>query len=287
LQLAASLELHSKHPLAKAIVKKAEDENIQLKDVTNFKSTAGAGLKGEIHGKMFYLGNETFIKQLNPLKGEDILGKEVREKLKEYDSEGKTTVLLGKGQEIMGLMVLMDRIRDSALETVNFLKNNGIKAIMLTGDNEGTACRVATQLGLDEYHHSLLPEDKVNKIDELAQQYGNVAMVGDGVNDAPALAKANIGIAMGAVGSDVAIETADVALMHDDLSQLEYLVKLSRKTMGVVQQNVVLSIVVKSSFALFAVLGVITLWMAVGIGDMGLSLAVILNALRIGVAKVQ
>jgi Cd2+/Zn2+-exporting ATPase len=285
LQLAASLELHSKHPLAKAIVKKAEDENIQLKDVTNFKSTAGAGLKGEIQGKMFYLGNKTFIKQLNPLDGEDILGKEVRGKLKEYDSEGKTTVLLGKGQEIMGLMVLMDRIRDSALETVTFLKNNGIKTIMLTGDNEGTACRVATQLGLDEYHHGLLPEDKVNKIDELAQQYGNVAMVGDGVNDAPALAKANIGIAMGAVGSDVAIETADVALMHDDLSQLEYLVKLSRKTMGVVQQNVVLSIVVKSSFALFAVLGLITLWMAVGIGDMGLSLAVILNALRIGVAK--
>lgn len=195
--------------------------------------------------------------------------------------------MVGNETEIIGLIVLVDRVRDDARKTVEYLKDNGIMTVMLTGDNEGTAKRVASHLGLDEYYHSLLPADKVARIEGLVKSHGHVVMVGDGVNDAPALARANIGIAMGVAGSDVAIESADIALMHDDLSQLEYLLKLSRKTMGVVQQNVALSIVVKSSFALFAVLGFVTLWMAVGIGDMGLSLAVILNAIRIGSGKIQ
>ncbi len=194
--------------------------------------------------------------------------------------------MVGNETEIIGLIVLVDRVRDDARKTVEYLKDNGIMTVMLTGDNEGIAKRVASHLGLDEYYHSLLPEDKVAKIERLVKSHGHVAMVGDGINDAPALARANIGIAMGVAGSDVAIESADIALMHDDLSQLEYLLKLSRKTMGVVQQNVALAILVKSSFALFAVLGFITLWMAVGIGDMGLSLAVILNAIRIGSGKI-
>jgi len=287
LRLTASLESHSKHPLAKAILQNATDEGLKLEEVHNFKSITGTGLTGEINGKLFYVGNETLFKDsglLHEMKSQD---NDILEKIREYEKEGKTTVLLGTEQKIMGLMVLMDRIRDDALETVKFLKNNCIKTVMLTGDNEGTARRVASQLGLDEYYHSLLPEDKVEKIDELVQRHGHVAMVGDGVNDAPALARANIGIAMGAAGSDVAIESADVALMHDDLSKLEYLLKLSRKTMGVVQQNVALSILVKSSFAIMAVLGLVTLWMAVGIGDMGLSLAVILNAIRIGNQRIQ
>lgn len=156
---------------------------------------------------------------------------------------------------------------------------------MLTGDHEKTARAVAIQLGLEEYHHDLFPADKVNKIEEIVSRYGHVAMVGDGVNDAPALARANIGIAMGAAGSDVAMESADIALLHDDLSRIEYLVNLSQKTMGVVRQNVALSILIKSSFAILAIFGLVTLWMAVSIGDMGLSLAVILNALRIGSGK--
>nr|WP_319373329.1 cation-translocating P-type ATPase [uncultured Methanobacterium sp.] len=293
LQLAASLESHSKHPLARAILQKATDEGLKLEEVHNFKSITGTGLKGEIRGKTFYVGNKTLFKNsgiINERESQDndiLENNDILEKISGYETEGKTTILLGTKQEVLGLMVLMDRIRDDASETVKFLKNNGIRTVMLTGDNEGTARRVASQLGLDEYYHSLLPEDKVSKIDELVEHYGHVAMVGDGVNDAPALARANIGIAMGAAGSDVAIETADVALMHDDLSKLEYLLKLSQKTMGVVQQNVALSILVKSSFAIMAVLGLVTLWMAVGIGDMGLSLAVILNAIRIGSQKIQ
>ena len=287
LRLAASLESHSKHPLAKAILQKATDEGLKLEEVHNFKSITGTGLTGKIGENTFYVGNETLFKNSDLLNEKKSLDNDILEKIKGYDTEGKTTILLGTEQELMGLIVLMDRIRDDAPETVKFLKNNGIRTVMLTGDNEGTARRVAFMLGLDEYYYSLLPEDKVRKIDELVEQHGHVAMVGDGVNDAPALARANIGIAMGVAGSDVAIETADVALMHDDLSKLEYLLKLSRKTMGVVQQNVALSILVKSSFAIMAVLGLVTLWMAVGIGDMGLSLAVILNAIRIGSQKIQ
>lgn len=287
LRLAASLESHSKHPMAKAILQNATDEGLKLEEVHNFKSITGTGLNGEINGKTFYVGNETLFKNSGILNEKKSLDNDILEKIRGYEKEGKTTILLGTEQEVIGLMVLMDRIRDDALKTVEFLKNNGIRTVMLTGDNEGTARRVASQLGLDEYYHNLLPEDKVEKIDELVEHHGHVAMVGDGVNDAPALARANIGIAMGAAGSDVAIESADVSLMHDDLSKLEYLLKLSRKTMGVVQQNVALSILVKTSFAIMAVLGLVTLWMAVGIGDMGLSLAVILNAIRIGNQRIQ
>ena len=275
LRISASLESHSKHPLAKSIIKKAKKDNIELEPVQNFKSITGTGLQGEINGQIFYVGNESLF------KGVDIPWKKIRK----FEDEGKNTVLLGNKTEIIGLIVLMDQIRDDAVDTVKFLKNNNLKTVMLTGDNKGTANAVSSYLGLDECYYGLMPEDKVKKIDELVERHGNVAMVGDGVNDAPSLAKANIGIAMGAAGSDVAIETADIALLNDDLLKLEYLVKLSRSTMNVVRQNVLLSVLVKSSFALFAVLGYVTLWMAVGIGDMGLSLAVILNAIRIGIEK--
>lgn len=277
MKIAASLEVHSKHPIARAIVQKAQESNLELYKVHNFRSLTGNGLEGIIHNKNFYIGKKSLFQGLNlPTDKIDVL-----------EEEGKTMVLVGNQEEIMGILGLMDRVRDCSSHAVKFLKDNRIKTVMLTGDHENTAQVVASQLGLDEYHHSLLPEDKVDKIEEIVSRYGNVAMVGDGVNDAPALARANIGIAMGAAGSDVALESADIALLDDDLYKIEYLVKLSRKTMGVVRQNVVLSILIKSSFAVFAVFGLVTLWMAVGIGDMGLSLAVILNALRIGGANLK
>lgn len=153
---------------------------------------------------------------------------------------------------------------------------------MLTGDNQRTTRAVAAKVGVDEFYSGLLPQDKVTIVDKLLDGNRKVGMVGDGVNDAPALARSNVGISMGAAGSDVAIETADIALMHDDISKVNFLVDLSKKTMNVVKQNVTASLLIKSSFAILAVFGFISLWMGVAIGDMGLSLAVIINALRIG-----
>ena len=164
---------------------------------------------------------------------------------------------------------------------ISILKKMGISPVMLTGDNEETARAIASEVGIEEVYAELLPADKVKVIKALQKRYGSIAMVGDGINDAPALAAADVGIAMGAIGSDAAIDTADIALMQDDLSSLPYLFRLSRKTRGIVRQNVVSSLLVKFSLAALAFPGLISLWVAVAVGDMGLSLAVILNAMRL------
>ncbi|CAG0998016.1 partial 3-deoxy-D-manno-octulosonate 8-phosphate phosphatase (KDO 8-P phosphatase), partial [Methanosarcinales archaeon] len=205
-------------------------------------------------------------------------------KVKELEEEGKTTILVGN-QECMGIIAIMDKVRDAAPETIRLLKKKDMCVVMLTGDNDRIAKTIANKLEIDEYHSNLLPEDKVRMIEELNQKYGKVVMVGDGVNDAPALAKATVGIAMGAIGSDVALETADIALMHDDISKLPYLFELSKKTFRIVKQNIFTSIAVKGSFAILAFPGIVTLWMAVAFGDMGLSLLVIVNAMRLAVFK--
>jgi Cd2+/Zn2+-exporting ATPase len=198
------------------------------------------------------------------------------------ETAGKTVVLVGTEKEVIGLIAVMDQIRDTALSSVHDLKQRGIRVEMITGDNERTAKAIADKVGVDEYHAELLPEDKVNMIgNHLTTDFGHVAMVGDGINDAPALARADVGIAMGTIGSDVSLETADIALMQDDLSRLPYLLDLSKKTMAIVRQNVIASILIKGSFAILAFPGLITLWLAVAIGDMGLSLAVILNSMRL------
>jgi len=198
----------------------------------------------------------------------------------------KTVVLVGNKRETIGMIAVMDRIRDAAIQSVRELQKRGIRTEMITGDNERTAQTIAGKIGVDEYHAELLPDEKVTMIgNHLTKDYGRVAMVGDGVNDAPALVRANVGIAMGAVGSDVSLEVADIALMQDDLSKLPYLIELSKKTLRIVKQNVVASILIKGSFAILAFPGLVTLWLAVAIGDMGLSLAVILNALRLSRMK--
>jgi Cd2+/Zn2+-exporting ATPase len=178
-------------------------------------------------------------------------------------------------------------MRSKAPEMINNLKKLNIRSEMLTGDNEEVARSMSVSLGLDTYYAGLLPEDKVRVVEELSRRHGHIAMVGDGVNDAPSLATADVGIAMGTIGSDVAIETADIALMHDDLSRIDYIIMLSRKTMNIVKQNVTASLIIKGSFTVMALLGWINLWVAVGIGDMGLSLAVIFNAMRLMRVRVQ
>ena len=277
LKIAASLESRSKHPLAQAIIRNSEVRKIKLAKVSKFKSIAGKGIKGKIRDKWFYIGNKNFFKE-SKIKYSD-------KEIEKLESEGKTVVLVGNSNRIIGIVALIDKIRDDSYSIVKELKEKGVGTVMLTGDNEGVARAVSKKLAIDEYYSKLLPGDKVKIVEKLAGEYEYVVMIGDGVNDAPALAKAHVGIAMGAVGSDVAIETADIILMHDDLSKVNYLINLSKKTMSIVKQNISASILIKGSFALLAFQGIISLWLAVAIGDMGLSLAVILNALRIGVKK--
>ena len=274
LLIAASLEARSRHPLAEAIVQGARQKAIEPQHVSNFRSVTGKGLTGRLDGEEFYVGNRAFFVEQAIAFPQGLLD--------ELERAGKTVVLVGNRDHTVGIIALMDRIRPSARGVVEGLKARGIKPVMLTGDNEPVARAIAERVGIDQYYAELLPEDKVKTIEQLLGTHEHVVMVGDGVNDAPALARAHVGIAMGAIGSDVAINTADVVLMEDELTRVEYLIRLSERTMRVVRQNIFASIAIKGSLALLAFPGLISLWLAVAAGDMGLSLAVILNALRIG-----
>ena len=276
-RIAASLEHSSSHPIAQAIVDYAGINEISFDEIEDFKNIPGKGIIGTVDGKRYYAANESLIE-----------GSEFnvsREEINKYTAEGKTLVFVGDESGVIAGLTVVDKIRDNAAEVIGDLKDQGIKTIMLTGDNKMAANKVADEIGLDYVYSNLLPGDKLNILDTIRNKFGDVAMVGDGINDAPALARANIGIAMGAAGSDVAIETADVALMQDDISKLPYLFSLSQKTMNIIKQNISLSIFVKALFVILAILGLITLMMSVGIGDLGLTLVVILNSFRIARVK--
>ncbi|MDD4252707.1 MAG: cation-translocating P-type ATPase, partial [Methanoculleus horonobensis] len=274
LAVAASLESRSGHPIAEAIRRRAEEEGAVLLDVEEFVSIAGRGVRGRIGGAAYALGSVALFAE----PGDNAW----RAAYDRLESEGKTVVLAGTASGVIGLIALSDVVKKDAEKTVAALRARGIRTVMLTGDNERVGEAVARRIGIDECHAGLLPEDKVAMVEQLMDRYGLVVMVGDGVNDAPALARANVGVAMGAIGSDVAIEAADIVVMEDDISRVAYLVALSEKTVSVVRQNVATALVVKLGIAALAVFGLVTLWMAVAFGDMGLSLAVIANALRIG-----
>ncbi len=269
LRIAGALEQRSEHPIAKAIVEAAGEE---LPEVEEFTSRPGRGVEGVLEGRRYYAGSRAFFEEL---------GMPVPEAAEELEGEGMSVVLVGDGEKVLGVIGMQDTPRENARSTVEALRRMGLRVVMLTGDNRRSAEAVARALGISEVYAELLPQDKLRLVEEL-QRDGVVVMVGDGVNDAPALARADVGIAMGAAGSDMAIESSDIALMHDDISRVVYLLELSRRTMSVVKQNVMASITIKGSLALLAFPGFVTLWLAVGVGDMGLSLAVILNALRIG-----
>ena len=279
LRRAVALEAKAEHPIAKAIMEKAAEEGVDIVETTDFKAYVGRGVEACIDEKTCCIGNMRLFEELGiePLDG----------LVERLEAEGKTVVLISEDDCAVGAIALMDKVREGAAESIRALKAVGIRVEMLTGDNETTARAIAERLGLDGYKAHLLPEEKVRAVEELKAEYGITAMVGDGVNDAPALAAADIGIAMGAIGSDVALETADIALMEDDLSRINYLVRLSRATMGRIRENIVASIVVKLMVAALAFPGWVTLWMAVAIGDMGLSIAVILNSLRLGGIKAE
>ncbi|MCH8022864.1 MAG: cadmium-translocating P-type ATPase [Thaumarchaeota archaeon] len=277
LSIASSLESMSHHPIAKAIVEHTKVEKVKLNEVTNFQEIIGKGVRGTIAGEDYYVGSPVMFRELKMNVNEAHIDA--------LEKAGQTILLVGKEHEVLGTIGIKDQVRDDAKESIRHLKQHGIKTIMLTGDNSTVAKEIAKELGMDEYYSCLHPEDKVRIVDELKQKYGVIAMIGDGINDAPALAHANVGIAMGAIGSDIALETCDVALMMDEPMKLPYLIDLSLKTMSRMKENIIAAILVKGAFALFAIPGLTPLWLAVAVGDMGLTLAVILNAMRVSNLK--
>lgn len=260
LAVAAGIERRSQHPLAQAILRHAEAQGIRPAETSDFRSLTGAGATARlVDGSDAYVGSpELFQRQLNVgLDGAE-------DEISRLQAEGKTVVVVGDKKTARGLIAIRDNIRPNARQAIASLHAVGIeKVVMLTGDNERTAQAIAREAGIDEVHAALKPEDKVTRVRELARRYGHVAMVGDGVNDAPALAEATVGVAMGAAGTDVALETADVVLMADDLEKLVYALRLARRNQSVVRQNLALSAVVIGTLVVGAVAGVFSLPVAV------------------------
>ena len=275
LRLAATLEQGSEHPLARSILREAESRHLTLVPIENFQSLAGRGVRARVAGQVLYLGNEKLCHEMGvctPNSEEALFGAQ---------AQGQTAVVLFSDITPRAVIALADEPRREAKDALRSLKRSGIKNIlMLTGDNRNTARTISKRLGVDEFKAELMPDDKVAVVRELELDGSHVAFVGDGVNDAPALAAATVGIAMGAAGTDVALEAADVALMADNLSHLPFAIRISRATAHVLRQNILFSIVIKAVFLVLALVGWATLWMAVA-ADMGASLAVIVNGLRL------
>ncbi|EGF27970.1 heavy metal translocating P-type ATPase [Rhodopirellula baltica WH47] len=272
---AGALELNSNHPLARAIVDETKKRGMTIPPAKSFETIQGKGATGVIDGKTFWLGSHRYLEQ----RGQETL--EVRQQLEAMQEAGRTVVVIGNDEHVCGFITLADAIRDETREAIKTLHQVGIKRIvMLTGDNEGTAKAIGKESGIDEVHAELLPEDKVAEVEELVSRYEHVAMIGDGVNDAPALARASLGLAMGAAGSDAAIETADIALMSDDLSKLPWLIGHSRRTLSIIRQNIWFSLAIKALFVVLTLMGMASLWAAIA-ADMGASLLVIANGLRL------
>ena len=275
LQLAASLELRSEHPIGRAIVAHAEEQRVPLESVQTFESLPGFGAEAIVGSSRVVLGSHRLFEDRG------ICSAEVDAQMERLASDGRSMVIVGAGAEPIGIISVADRVRESARDAVQLLREQGIAHVaLLTGDHEPAARTLAASVGIDEVRSGLLPQDKVTAVEALRARYGTLAMVGDGINDAPALAAADVGIAMGVVGSDAALETADVALMSDELLKIPYAVRLSRATVRNIHANIAFSLALKGAFLVMAVLGYATLWMAV-VADMGASLIVIANALRL------
>ncbi len=277
LSIAAALEFSSKHPIAHAICEQARKAGITIKPVKSFQAIKGKGVEGYINGTLHWVGSYRLLFEKLSGKKTNIAHK----KASEFEFSGKTVVVVGQDEHVCGLIGVADTIKEEARIAIQQLKNLGIKKLfMLTGDNEVTAKSIANIIGIDEFKSGLLPEDKINQIKLLKNKHQNVAMVGDGVNDAPAMAAASLGIAMGAIGSDAAIEAADIILMTDDLTKIAWLIRHSRRTLRIIKQNIFFSLLTKAVFLLLAIAGIATLWMAIA-ADMGTSFIVIFNGLRL------
>ena len=274
LSLAAALDEHASHPVARAILQgfKGRSEQQALLPVAHFEYLTGRGVTGEIGGRRYYIGNQRLAESLG------IGGETLEAELNRLEAQGKSVVILADEKRPLALFAVADTVRETAKDAVAALQALGVHPVMLTGDNLTSAKAIAESVGIEEVHGNLLPEDKLGVVVDL-QGLGVVGMVGDGINDAPALARADIGFAMGAAGTATALETADVALMDDDLRKLPDFIRLSRRTWQILVQNIALALSIKAVFLALAALGMVTLWMAV-FADMGSSLLVIFNGLR-------
>jgi len=279
LACAAGLEMFSEHPISKSIVKKAEEIGITPHIFKDFQSVTGKGLTGQCSicvDKKHYLGNIKFINE-NQGTGNDEF---ILKKIDELEKQGKTAIVMSDDKRIKGIIAVTDEIRKESKSLILSLSELNVKPIILTGDNEASAKFIASDLGIETVKAELLPEDKVEELTKIIGQYKYVAMAGDGVNDAPALAAASVGIAMGATGSDVAIENSDIALLNDNLNLLPYLIKLGRKAVGIIRFNIILAITIKFLFLILATFGLSNLSLAI-FADVGITILVIINGLRL------
>ncbi|HPL80217.1 MAG TPA: heavy metal translocating P-type ATPase, partial [Burkholderiaceae bacterium] len=271
--IAASLAARSDHPVSKAVAQAAQTDGVALLDVAEFSALPGRGVQGQINGETYHLGNQRMLEALGQCTPE------LEQRIAALETAGKTVVMLVGAKAVHALFAVADTIKDSSRTAIAELHALGINTMMLTGDNPHTAQAIAAQAGIDRAQGNLLPDDKLREVEQLARS-GKVGMVGDGINDAPALARADIGFAMGAAGTDTAIETADVALMDDNLRKIPTFVRLSRATAQVLMQNIVLALGIKAVFLVLTFTGQATMWMAV-FADMGASLLVVGNGLRL------
>lgn len=268
---AADLAGQSDHPVSKAI---AQGLEAGRGSVSDFKALAGRGVEAQLEGQRLILGNHRLIEERG------LCSPAIEALLQAQESQGRTVTLLASQSEVLAIFAVADTIKDSSREAIAQLHALGIASVMLTGDNQATAETIAKQAGIDQAHGNLLPEDKLSAIEQMQAQYGATAMTGDGINDAPALARADIGLAMGAAGTDTAMEAADIVIMNDDLRRIPEVIQLSRRTRGILLQNIVLALGIKTVFLVLAVFGNASMWMAV-FADMGASLLVVGNGLRL------
>lgn len=279
LGISKAMESFSQHPLAAAIIRKADAEQATTYEAEGFQSITGKGATASIQDMEYFIGNPRLFDEMMSIP------EAIKKQINELQTAGKTVMLLGTMDHVEALIAVADQLRPSSMSVIEKLHELGIKkTVMLTGDNQATGDAIGSQLGLSETYAELLPEDKLTKIKDLQEEYGNVAMVGDGINDAPALASATVGIAMGGAGTDAALETADIALMADDLEQLPYTIALSRKALHVIKQNISFSLVIKIIALLLVIPGWLTLWIAI-FADVGATLLVVLNSMRLMKAK--
>ncbi|MED5374446.1 MAG: heavy metal translocating P-type ATPase [Myxococcota bacterium] len=273
LAVAAAIEADSEHPIARAVVDRAAGGG-SLR-ASSVEAVPGKGARGVVDGRAYWLGSHRWLEE----RGQET--PELHALLEAESARGRTVVAIGTDDHVCGTLSLADTIKPEARASIAALHDAGVARVaMLTGDNRGTAAAVAAEVGIDDVRAELLPADKVSAVEELERTYGPVAMIGDGVNDAPALARSAIGVAMGAIGTDVAVETADVALMTDDLAKLAWLVRHSRRTLSIVRQNTVFALAIKALFVVLTFAGLASLWGAIA-ADMGASLLVVFNALRL------